>query len=383
MNWRDRISNIVFEITTGDGKTYRPILGTNSQRIVFNANISEYYGIKGSYVKKGKEQGHKFPFEFYFTDDEHIDRKADFVKSASDSRPWKVKTPYFDELTVQALDISVNPWFGSTQITCELAVTIDINNLQQEDDSTSKLNETINKNSDYVSDNIISKSPAQARNFTTIFDKNYNLLPNTNEQAVKLKNIVRDCTRKSTSILDAPVDFNESLRALINFPNEIGQDLKSSFQSMLLAFDEMAELIGIDANLFELGSQILFGSMAKNSIDTDYRTQRDIVERQNRLAHLYEQYITLLEQNDYEPNSEATFNLQLLINRTIGNLFEISKNTKRLLIVTAEKEKHSLIYSHQYYGTSDEKYKQFIQDNELTFDEILLIPRGKQLYFYL
>lgn len=385
MKWQDRISNIIFEITTGDGKKYSPRLGTSEMRLLFNVNILNYNGFDGSKLDRAKAQGEKYPLDFYFVGDDHNTEFINFIKSAkASSRPWILKHPHFDEIKAQPLEIVGRPYFGSTYVTGQIGITLDDTEpLRTELDKQAGILEKHEANNALVIAEYKGTSASDALSVTDIFATNYENLPNSQEDITRLKNIVTDVKRKAVNILDAPSDFSQSLQALVNFPNEIALDVKSAYQSMLIAFDDILNIAGIDSNIFETSSNFWFNSASELLFNFEFKNKKEAVESQNKYSSTFDKYNSSVEDSGFEPEPDIYFNLYTIVTGTLAELIIIAQQAKTEISINAPKKQNSILYTAQYYGADlDNELLQFIEDNEIGLDEMLEIQQGKELTFF-
>lgn len=84
-------------------------------------------------------------------------------------------------------------------------------------------------------------------------------------------------------------------------------------------------------------------------------------------------------------NTDTGGSLQQLQNAvavTAGYLVQISFNLNQERIITLDRERCPLDLVAELYGATDSRLDQFIQTNNLSGDEILLIPEGRRIAYY-
>ena len=73
MSWIEDIQNKVFEIVTGDGKTYTPKWLNAVKDAEYNTTVYDFVGVEGSFVDRKAAKGLKFTLEFYFDGEFAVD----------------------------------------------------------------------------------------------------------------------------------------------------------------------------------------------------------------------------------------------------------------------------------------------------------------------
>lgn len=272
--------------------------------------------------------------------------------------------------------------FGQTVVSGLVKHTLPNQLPDQQQDLTKDIkNATIEIDQEVVSN-------VEAINVTTstlsinVIATNYDNLPNTQEGVVFLKDKVRDATNLATQILSKPVEFNESLKALIKFPYEIAGEVKSSILSCKNALIELVSLAESDIGLFDLNSTILLTSSMEIAIDANYKYRGEVSEVQSLIVEMYELQRTTFEDNKYEAESNNVLSLSIILSKTLGRLNEIAFNSKQEIIVKNNYSASPIIFCHEYYGTSDDAFDRFCDENKLTVDERILISSGKELVYY-
>ena len=125
MSWVTRIRDIQLTIVTGDGVEYRPLWKEARKNINFNREAFDFIGIRGTYVERKEVQGTQYPILLYFTGEDCIDVANRFEQSTRDPRPWTIKHPFYDDLTVQPLNLEFdNTQYNVSKITGTLWETI-------------------------------------------------------------------------------------------------------------------------------------------------------------------------------------------------------------------------------------------------------------------
>ena len=125
MSWLDRYTKNLI-ITTGDQKQYtlftRPAF---SRELDFNSGDFQFVDVEGELVKKRKLRSRKFPLEFYFIGENHIEDSKLFEDSLKNEKPCIIDHPYYDTILAQILAVKFDDTeLNITKVTCVAVETI-------------------------------------------------------------------------------------------------------------------------------------------------------------------------------------------------------------------------------------------------------------------
>jgi hypothetical protein len=85
----------------------------------------------------------------------------------------------------------------------------------------------------------------------------------------------------------------------------------------------------------------------------------------------------------FQVNDTVIQKLKALIASTSANLIRTSFDLKQERIIKTLKPRTILDWCYEFYGTTeDSKLNFFINSNKITGDELLLIPAGRELKYY-
>ena len=382
MSWKDRLQEIPYTIVTGDGKEWFPQFTKSIVELTFNTRDFLYVDERGTYVKRKEAQGESFPIEFLFEGDDHVETFLAFKESSKDNRSWTLKSPYFDDIIVQPISLRFENVYNITTVTGQVKETLPVQLPEDQLDLTNDIEESIVAVNNNVISSVQPSSVANTKTSINAIETNYNSLPNTNEQVTALKDKVRECVNFATSVLEKPVQFNDSVKALIRFPLDVENETKTSLLNCQNAINDLVLLASTDPGLFDLHSTVLLTSSMELAIKGNYNTRQEVVDSQNILVSMYETQRDAFESNVYEPNNIAGFDLSVILAKTLGRLNEIAFNAKQERSIIAEYDASPIIFCHRFYGTSDKNLERFIRENNLTLDEHIQIKQGRELVYY-
>lgn len=408
MSWQEAINQGLI-ITTGDGKVYRPIYSMSPRTTEFNMAEFDFPNIRGTLAVKSEARGRRYTMDFYFQGDDHLDVSSEFEKSSYDKRPWIVEHPMHGVMVMQASSITYdNTGLNVTKITAQLIETlseiapkqstvpqnqiaIDVENFgttsdesfeaRLKDGSLSINGLTLNMLGIYDETATIKKSEIQANEYFNLFNKANALILDITAEPLLAIQAVKD-------VIMYPSLFEVSVKDRINM-------ILEQYQSLV---DGITELITPDEKLiFENNAGNLVASMVQavsNPFDdNDYGNMVDVLSTIDILADFFNEFLTDLDglQTDnngdtdsYIPDYDVISSLSGVVNYTIASLFEIALGAKQERIVVLEHDDNLINLTHRFYGLveDDSTIDEFIRNNQIGLNELLLIKKGREIKYY-
>jgi hypothetical protein len=397
MSWQDQLNNVSLQITTGDGEVYLPKWLNAKKNVRFNTEGFEFIGVDGTFVDRKEQSGQQFPIELHFDGINCTEDAAKFLESAKDKRPWTLKHPFYGEILVQPISLSIDDsLYNDSVITGILWETI-----------RTKFPEDVLVVEDVVgqlkadSDLLVSRgltnkilSPdigliTPAGNAITNIEKNYKNLAVLSEDAKLLKDLARTASGAAQNLLDDLDGYITATIALINFPFQIVQTLESKIEKVKDSIDELFSIF----NQEDDQEQSLYESLATSSLtefsrlvvvpeSDDYNTRVDVLNTFDLLNNTYVSVLENFDSTGYIQDSDLALNLDLIINFSLSNLYEIAFEARQERIVNIEKDSNIVLLAHRYYGTGDDSLQEFIDQNNISVDEYLIVKKGREIIYY-
>lgn len=397
MSWQDQLNNVSLQIRTGDGEVYLPKWLNAKKNIRFNTEGFEFIGVDGTFVDRKEQSGQQFPIELHFDGINCTEDAARFLESAKDKRPWTLRHPFYGEILVQPISLSLDDsLYNDSVITGILWETI-----------KTKFPEDILVVEDVVgqlkaeSDLLVSKgltnkilSPnigliTPAGNAVTNIEKNYKNLAVLTEDAKLLKDLARKASGAAQNILDDLDSYITTTIDLINFPFQITQTLEFKIEKVKDSINELFSIF----NQEDEQEQSLYESLATSSLtefsrlvvvpgEDDYNTRVNVLNSFELLNNTYVSVLENFDNTNYIQDSDLALNLDLIVNFSLSNLYEIAFEAKQERIVNIEKDYNIVTLAHRFYGTGDDKLQEFIDQNNLSIDEYLNIKKGREIIYY-
>jgi hypothetical protein len=423
MSWNERIEN-PYQITTGDGQQYTVLWKNAVITQQFNLSIFEFENVSGSLVKKSQPVGRRFNVEFYFTGDDHLDVRARFEQSANDVRPWNVNHPYFDNLLVQPVAPIVYDTTGHnvTKVTTTIMESITVVLPRGTQQPTDIITEG-KVNTDELA---VTAADLQVETLTATevqgIDQNLDFANNqitaiieTDTEAFNFQNTLLDAKAFVENAINRPIEFLRKVQDVINFPFQLVNSVRQRINVLRDVFDgvvtSLGNLTGLSKNeksYFEfIGSAAVSSQCAAAVTNTQpgtetgdeevltvsYETVDDVDEVVSQIVELFNTYIDTLDavQTDtatdpesFVPNAEAAFALQQLVSFTIARLFEIALDNQVEQQLEVEADTNIIELAHRIYGLDelDENLERLIRQNNISLNELFLVPKGRVIRYY-
>ena len=410
MSWKDKLNNTVFEITTGDGNSYFPKWKNATKELEFNISQFDFVEVDGSLIIRKSSKGRIFPLEFYFDGDNAIDIGNAFELSSRNVNRWTITHPFYGIIKCQPIRLKQdNTRYNVSKFNVEVIETLtegypkpievpeDVI-ITKNDDTNNLQAAAFENNGEFDRNELASITEQQAATFENVIDDANEL----NE----FKALVDDALNTITNVNSSALSVIRSIQAYINYPARVTQTVKARYNSFKENLDKLLTSINnIDANIRSLSDKNQFEAIAgalisasqlasTTNLDDDYKTREDVVLQQENLVEDFNNYITVLDENQteradtpesYTPNFDALNSLNELFSLTVSNLFSIIFETQQTRIYINDKDSNAVILTHKFYGldADDENLQNFININNIRLNEILAIKKGREIIYYI
>ena len=392
MSWLNKINNVPIEIITGDGKVYNPIFRTTTSSIPMNETVYEFVNKEGGLVVRGLIGVESFPVELHFTGSNVLDTIDEFKESTKDTRPWTFQNPFIGTRTVQPTTIGFSySALNDVIVTTTLYETISdlqpVSVLDVQSDILESIEnvseiaiETATQTNTSITNNILDKYKLSA---VTEED-----LENVIQKGNETLNTVSDATefmRQNVDFLRAPALYYASAKNRIANCIEALEELGNAIISlpfyyissgavMITALCEAAITksndIAIEQDLPELGD--------------DYTTRNDVISTINTIStysRLYFDNIGTIQNNGYLPNYQLIRALLTTISKTLGQLLIFAQDALQERTYVLPENLPLIVLVHRLYGNLD-NIESFTKFNNLQISELLIIPKDKEVVYF-
>lgn len=408
MSWKEKIENIKFSITTGDGKIFFPLWKNGVKSKDYNVSRYSFIDVSGDFVDRKKPQSSKFPLVFWFQGDDNIEQADAFETSADDPRPWKIKHPFYGDIDGQPISISRNDSsYNVTEISVVFweSINKDYPNPKRSIDDVIKFKteevslisalsysikvKPTSADQQILQDNIVQISGS----FDKLFD---------DDNFVDYQNAIFKATQDAGNLVTDSEQAINSAQSLLLRPSLFAKSVKSRINSFVNAFDKLKEMLvdfpTVNTKLyFEAQSAVLIASICQctaTPLDTDYITRTEIENITDIIINSYAEYLQILDdaqvdisdvQNTYHPDVVTQLNIYELVVETTGNLFGLAFSAKQERIIEVNKNTNLVLLTHKYLGldANDENIEEFRQLNNIKNDELFNVKKGRSIKYFI
>jgi hypothetical protein len=420
MSWKEKITNIQFKIITGEGSEFTPLWKAPSRNKNFNASVFEFNNIEGAFVARGKSGSFKFPIELHFTGDDHIEEADRFFQAAKDQRPWRLTHPNYGEVLVQPINLNQSDAAqNDSVITGELYETIE----DTYPDSIPAVQALVLENVDEAQTelandfDIVDPEPSLLSTLLSTVNKvgaNYKAAAITATDLATVQQALNDTLNALTNITEGPDVFMNRAAELARTPAKFYASVGDRINIIQESYDDLVQAIdGLltvqNRQYFEaMGGALVIAKaeavvltsdeiaeeqdIEENNI-VDYTTRNDVINIADDIQNTLISYIDKLGEyqsevdatpNSYTPTQNGINKVKESINLASGQLLQIAVETKQERKYTVPQPTGIIILVHRLLGnTLNETIENFVESNNILLDEIIQIPKGRELTYYI
>lgn len=403
MSWENKINNVEFSITTGDGKVFTPLWKTSGKSKEFNTAIYDFINVDGSLVSRKKSKSAKHSLTFYFQGENNIEDALEFDVSANDSRAWVVKHPFYGVLRGQPLNVAYNEdSLNVTVVTVDFWESINADYPNSEvsvkDVVSAKKDKVIAISASVFASDVtpVSADISKLKFSNEIVASSFNNVID-NDNSAEFSNAVAKSISDAENLLSNPSGAITSAHEILNIASEFGGSVKEKIASYKSAFNSLKEnIVSVtDRLFFESQAGVVIASLCNavvNPLPNDYILRTEIEEAVVEVLELYNAYISITDANQvqiydisgtYIPNVNTQKELNNLVSFTTGNLYNFAFNSKQLRTVNTNKNTNVILLTHKYMGlASEENLDNFIALNNIRLKELFVIKKGRQIKYF-
>ena len=403
MSWQDDIETIVFTIITGDGKTYTPKWLNAQKSREYNSSVFEFVNVDGSLVLRQRPKGRTFDLEFYFDGENAVQEGNNFESSANNPKPWTVKHPFYGNILCQPISLKQdNSQYNVSKFTVPVMETISEKYPQISPIIGDVINSSVVSTNE-VQLNAVDESgqlnKTELKDNVNFLDRTYSKIIKTNDELVEFKKLVSETIVEIENSSSTALSVLRYIQALINFPATIDQTVDERINIFIETISGIYD--SLDGSLeskfrYEGLAGAMIGAIlisSSSNITDDYETRSKVIAIQDKIIGAYNDFMSILDSfqtdradsdNSYTPVFNAQNSLNLAVQYTISNLFEIAFSAKQEREYTLDKDSNAILLTHRFYGldSDDVNLKKFISTNNIGLNEILGIKKGRKIIYY-
>jgi prophage DNA circulation protein len=414
MPWQQRIKQAAY--TAPDGTRQEFSFEDVRKTVDKKTSAFEFPDANGTYIQDLGVSGRRYPMKIFFHGDDHDLEANTFESLLTQKGIGRLETPIYGTIdvipfgTITRSNGLVN---DGNQSIIELTFfeTIDLIYPSSQINPQGVVESALDDFNDSVTgqfESEISLSSAVERvkfkgQYQSLLDSASNNLASiaaTKESIESEFNAIVDSINQGINILiGEPLTLAFQTVQLIQAPSRAADDI----DARLNAYGDLANAIvsgegavvepGIDStnsNNFQTSDLYVssyVSAMASSVVNNQFNTRSEAIEAAETILNQFESVAAWRESN-YESLSqidtgESYQQLQRLVSLTAGYLVEISFNLKQEKTIILDRDRSVIDLVFQLYGSIDDQLDFFINSNNLSGSEILELPRGKAIVYYI
>lgn len=409
MAWIENIKRD-YTITCGDGVKFVPNWLNARRSVEFNISVFNFRNIKGSKVDRQQPMGRVYDIEIYFQGENNLNIATDFMDSAENKKPWQVSHPMYGQLFVQPLSLSLDDRdFNVTKVTGQMMETIgntliktNIDPIETikakalQTDITSatayetNIPEALASDISQMQDNSTFVLNAQLA-FATITQDAQAATNAYNQANAAIDNAASDtfaAIRGIQRLINLPATFSNTIVRRVNFLINTAAQLYSDITTLTTPRQK---------RLYENNMAAMYTTMCVASVTnpsaSDYNYRVTVVQLIDTMLASYNTFLENLNvlQTDtgdnpdsYVPNFDTLNQLDSVFKFTIANLISIAENAKQQRFYTLPSNSTVILLAYKFYGLlpDDSTITQVINENALGLNDLLILKKGRVIYYY-
>jgi len=408
MSWQEKIKSKM-QITTGDGKLYEVLYKLETVKGSFDFNISEFHfpEVSGTKIDRRLRKGSRYPLEFYFQGDNHIDQWNEFNASCSDLRAWQVLHPFYGLITCHPLSIGFDSsGIGNTKV--EVTVVESLLNagprtvLRPGENARAIITKSREKNNAFSAQIIPTVSDAQLMksNVENVYNAGASVVTDDTIASEYFNLYNKAISNINNGLNDITVGM-AIVKDFFNYPALFAQSVKNRLQILkdqCLKLSMMLDSLN-DPNkkkIFESQKGAIISAIIETAITPltgDYLNAVDVVNVIYQVTSLYNEFIDEIQtlqtvdgytEDSYLPDAEFLESLNFSVNYAVSNLFEIALAAQQERVIYLEEDSNLIILAHRFYGLTetDSTIQYFSDTNNIGLNEVFQIKKGRKLVYY-
>jgi len=412
MSWLEKIKTNL-SITTGDGKVFNPLWTPLDKEIAYNLAVYEFPKIGGALVRRYEQKANRYDIEFYFQGADHLEQAAAFEASAADKRPWTISHPFEGSLLVHPIGFKkTNRGLNVTVYNGSVIETITEDAPKATANPADKILSEKETADTLMADSYVAEVKPKAADLKEMGTKTKSTFElgkkgiNNVIDSQEYFNAFNDANRAINNAVAEPLLAIRQIQAMINAPynfisnvqSRVGT-LKSQLEmlgnSLLTIGGGLASLIPRNSKkLYENNAGTMLSAMAAATIsNASYSSRREALDVIDTLVGQYNAYITNLDTlqstsgavlDSYIPDATGIIQLSNLVSYTVSALLQIATNARQERSFILEEDDTLFTLAKRLYGLreDDSTITELIDTNKFTMQELLIIPKGRTIKYY-
>ena len=413
MTWQDRLKEGAYNSPSGE----RHVFAYEDLSRSFDKKTSshDFPNADGTYVQDNGRTGRKYPITAYFSGP-NCDTDADaFEESLGETGRGKLEHPIYGTVDVvpfgtvtrnDSLKSAANQSVVEVTFWETIPLIYPIPQADPQSIITEAAQEFTAALGLNVADNLDIFDPTTIAQFKDRVTAQINSIKTTLGKISDIKTQVEDGVTKALALADsivaATVETADAVRAtitetvasvmeLVATPSQAQEDLKTkiaSYKEMLSSIfspifpnDEESEFLSSG-----MMAETIITSVAINMIESELQSQGEATSAADELLGMFDEVVSWGEAVSQElgvlNTGESYQKLQETVALTAGYLVQISFTLKKERKIILTRSRTIIDLAAELYGEVDSILDFFINSNEFTGSEIMEVPKGRGVLYY-
>lgn len=404
MPWTDRISIAAY--TSPSGTRFEFQYENVSMEVNKKTGEFIFPEIEGNLIQDLGRAGRRFPFIIFFSGPDYDIESDTFFTALEEKGIGTLDHPKYgprkvvptgtitrrDDLVTGAnqsifsvtfSETIVDITFPSSELNEKINIQNDVDELGSNisDQYANDLDITSESESTVLQNDIILKKD--------IFTKTMESLTKLNDDIDNAMTTISDSI--DTSIVDIiinPGGIADQIITLVNTPSNIATTATAQIEGYGSVIDTIIGS-GVDSinkyNNSLLFTSSSFGALSLSMLNSEFSNRPEAIEALEKLSDIYDNISEWMDDNitDFEiqDTGEIYTGLNQIYSKISGYLVRLSFELPKEIYLTLTEDRNIIELTSELYGNLD-MLDFFIQTNNLTTDEIELLPLGKKVVYY-
>ncbi|BAV81058.1 hypothetical protein [Vibrio phage CKB-S1] len=416
MAWQDRLREAAYTSPSGERLTY--LYEKTVEEFDQKGGPFEFAGASGSFVQHLGVTGRRYPMKIITTGDDYDTEAAAWMDALSEQGDAILEHPAYGRRTVapsgtiKRSDQFVN---GANQAVIEVTLfeTTGLVYPTQQEDPVAQVEQAVQEADQAAAAQLAAAPYAETVEEEAGFLDSINNAIDTVEdtlapafeaveQVQRQVEQVQDSINRAIDVLvQQPLALAAQVQQLVQLPGRI----VSQVTDRLEAYGNLArQLAGIDdpsgasrqtrriapdrqelyANNLVLLSTTASSALA--AVRTEFDNQADAIDQAEALLDTLDEVAAWRDQSFEElgqvDDGQAWQRTQEAIATAAGALVQLSFGLRRARVIVLNRPRNIIELAFELYGETDNRLDEIINNNNLTPDEIVELPRGREVLYY-
>lgn len=406
MTWVDRIREAAYTPPSGTRFTWDYEDVSRS----FNKKTSafEFPDFEGTYVQDLGRTGRRYPMRVFLWGADYDLQASAFEDALSEVGVGRLEHPMYGVVDVTPFgSVTRNDRLktAANQAVLEFTLfeTSGIVNPQASVDSVSSIRSLISDYTQSAANEFELNTDLNTAVSRSIFKGNYNSILNITTSTLRAIADSEDAVRQRFNAIDTSI--NSSIDLLIGDPITLALNTiqlvslpsraTSSIQDRLESYGSLISLIvnssgdgtqNNTARTQDLYVNSYVSAAVESALNTTYTTKSEAINAVDQLINMFDSVVAWRDNlflNLDETDTGETYQIiQDIVALSTAYIVDLSFSLQQERVIFTDRNRNMIELSAELYGVTDSRLDFFMNSNNLTGSEILEIPKGREIRYY-